>query len=31
MNNYACFAPAFGQIHRISGIEILLRLRIWAQ
>lgn len=31
VNNYACFAPTFGQIHRISGTEILLCLRIWAQ
>jgi hypothetical protein len=31
MNNYARSAPAFGQIHRIYGTEILLCLRIWAQ
>ena len=31
MNNYACSEPAFGQIHRISGAEILLRPGIWAQ
>ena len=31
MNNYACFAPVLGQIHRISGTEILLCFRIWAQ
>lgn len=31
MNNYARSAPVFGQIHRISGAEILLRPGIWVQ
>lgn len=31
MNNYAYIALALGQIHRISGTEILLCFRIWVQ